>query len=183
MNLHGGYMLDLAWLLKSWCFHFSIVPACLLEPELGEHHFLRTASNIRIHYVAKGDTGKPLMLCMHRFPEVMYTCFYCLVRYCYCHFSRWAVYKSGTGTRGRGHRDACVGTWDLGTRDEGLEDIKYGTWGRVGRGRGIWIIIANVGGKCDISFFVKMCYLWSTLDSIFQNHIGHLMMFTQNISL
>ena len=38
-----------------------------------------------------------------------------------------AVYKSGTGTRVRGHRDACVGTWDLGTRDEGLEDIKYGT--------------------------------------------------------
>ena len=47
----------------------------------------------------------------------------------------WAVYKSGTGTRGRGHRDACVGTGDLGTRDEGLEDIKYGTRGRVGRGR------------------------------------------------
>ena len=41
-----------------------------------------------------------------------------------------AVYKSGTGTRGRGHRDACVGTWDLGTRDEGLKDIKYGTRGR-----------------------------------------------------
>ena len=48
----------------------------------------------------------------------------------------WAVYKSETGTRGRGHRDACVGTGDLGTRDEGLEDIKYGTRGRVGRGRG-----------------------------------------------
>ena len=47
-----------------------------------------------------------------------------------------AVYKSGTRTRGRGHRDACVGTWDLGTRDEGLENIKYGTQGRVGRGRG-----------------------------------------------
>ena len=47
-----------------------------------------------------------------------------------------AVYKSGTGTRGQGHRDACVGTWDVGTRDEGLEDIKYGTRGRVGRGRG-----------------------------------------------
>ena len=45
-------------------------------------------------------------------------------------YSLWAVYKSGTGTRGRGHRDACVGTWDLGTRDEGLEDIKYGTRGR-----------------------------------------------------
>ena len=46
------------------------------------------------------------------------------------------MYKSGTETRGRGHRDACVGTWDLGTRDEVFEDIKYGTRGRVGRGRG-----------------------------------------------
>ena len=97
-----------------------------------------------------------------------------------------AVYKSGTGTRGRGHRDACVGTWDLGTRDEGLGDVKYGTRRRQKLGRrepGMLMIIAKVGGKCDISFFVKMCYLWSTLDSIFQNHIGHLMMFTQNISL
>ena len=50
-------------------------------------------------------------------------------------WSRWAVYKSGTGTRGRGHRDACVGTWDLGTRDGGLEDIKYGTRGRQKQGR------------------------------------------------
>ena len=41
---------------------------------------------------------------------------------------------------------------------------------------------SKVGGKYDISFFVKICYLWSTLDSIFQNHIGHLMI-TQNISL
>ena len=51
-------------------------------------------------------------------------------------FFRLAVYKSGTGTRGRGHRDACVRTWDLATRDEGLKDLKYGTRGRVGRGRG-----------------------------------------------
>ena len=51
-------------------------------------------------------------------------------------FFRLAVYKRGTGTRGRVHRDACVGTWDLGTRDEGLKDIKYGARGRVGRGRG-----------------------------------------------
>ena len=40
------------------------------------------------------------------------------------------------GTRGQGHRDACVGTWDLGTRDEGLKDINYGTWGCVRRGCG-----------------------------------------------
>ena len=80
--------------------------------------------------------------------------------------------------------------------DLGLGDARRGTWGRQvwdagTRGRqklgrrepGMLMIIAKVGGKCDISFFVKMCYLWSTLDSIFQNHIGHLMMFTQNISL
>ena len=42
------------------------------------------------------------------------------------------MYKSGTGTRGRGREDACVGTWDLGTQEEGLEDIKNetGTRGR-----------------------------------------------------
>ena len=45
--------------------------------------------------------------------------------------SSWLCIKVG-----RGHRDACVGTWDLGTQDEGLEDIKYGTRGRVGQGRG-----------------------------------------------
>ena len=50
-------------------------------------------------------------------------------------FPMKAVYKSGTGTRGRGHRDACVGTSDFGTRDKGLEDIKYGTRGRQIQGR------------------------------------------------
>ena len=87
---------------------------------------------------------------------------------------------------GRGHWDAYVGTWDLGTRGEGRGDIKYGTRGRVGRGRGdvkYRDTGGKVWGKCNISFFVKMCYLWSTLDPIVQNHIRHLMMFAQNISL
>lgn len=48
-------------------------PSCLLDPELGEHNFLRTASNLRIHYVAKGDPSKPLMLCLHGFPEFWYS--------------------------------------------------------------------------------------------------------------
>ncbi|XP_074611297.1 epoxide hydrolase 4-like isoform X2 [Acropora palmata] len=48
-------------------------PSCLLDPELGEHDYLRTASNLKIHYVAKGDTGKPLMLCLHGFPEFWYS--------------------------------------------------------------------------------------------------------------
>lgn len=46
------------------------------------------------------------------------------------------------GTMGRGHCDACMGTWDLGlrtwnwdlglgTRGEGRGDVgTYGTWGR-----------------------------------------------------
>ena len=63
------------------------------------------------------------------------------------------MYKSGTGTRGRGHRDAYVGTWDLGTRDEGLEDIKYGTWGRVGRGRGD--VKTGVQGTRDVNDYRK----------------------------
>ena len=57
-----------------------------------------------------------------------------------------AVYKSGTGTRGRGHGDACVGTWGLGreTRDLGTSsmgrgdvwdgDVGLETQGRRGRG-------------------------------------------------
>ena len=35
-----------------------------------------------------------------------------------------AVYKSGMGTRGQGHGDACVGTWDLGTSSMGRGDVK-----------------------------------------------------------
>ena len=64
-----------------------------------------------------------------------------------------AVYESRTGTRGRGHRDACVGTWNLGTRDEGLEDIKYGTRGRVGRGRGD--VKTGVQGTRDVNDYRK----------------------------
>ena len=81
-----------------------------------------------------------------------------------------AVYKSGTGTRGRGHKDACVGTWDLGTQDGGLGDARQRTWGHQ-----VWDAgtsntgtqgtrdvndYRKVGGKCDISFFLKMCCLW-----------------------
>ena len=33
-----------------------------------------------------------------------------------------AVYKSGTGTRGRGRGDTCVGTWDLRTSSMGRGD-------------------------------------------------------------
>ena len=82
------------------------------------------------------------------------------------------MYKSGTGTLGR----VCG--------DLGLGDARGGTWGhlvwdagRMGRmGRGdVWDGDAGtsnvgdaggkVGGKRDISFFVKMCYL-TTSDTL-----------------
>ena len=34
-----------------------------------------------------------------------------------------AVYKTATGTRGRGHWDACVGTWGGETRDLGTSSM------------------------------------------------------------
>ena len=76
----------------------------------------------------------------------------------------------------------CVGTLGL----------VFGGLGRLGDGRGdVWDAGTSniryprgkVGRKCDIASFVKMCYLWSPLDSIVQIHIGHVMMFTESISL
>ena len=96
----------------------------------------------------------------------------------------WAVYQwdgdKGTGTSGRvcgdlGLGDTRRGTWGHQVWDEGT--CGTGTRGRQMQGRrgcGMRMIIAKVGGKCDISFLVKMCYLWSTLGSIVKNHIGHL---------
>ena len=50
----------------------SIVPDCLQDPSLGEHNYVTTKSGHKFHYVAKGDTGKPLMLFLHGFPEVIH---------------------------------------------------------------------------------------------------------------
>ena len=103
------------------------------------------------------------------------------------------MYKSGTGTSGPGHWDACVGTCDLVTQDEvwdagtcgtGTREVKYGDAETSNAGtRRMLMIVAKIRVICDISFFVKMCYLLSTLDSIVQNHIGHLMMFTKKYFL
>ena len=85
--------------------------------------------------------------------------------------------------------DLGLGTWgrkmrNLGTSSMGHQDMWDGDMRRKYRDAGdMGTFIAKVGGKYDISFFVKMCYLSSTLTSIVQNHIGHLMIFTQNISL
>ena len=46
--------------------------------------------------------------------------------YFFCLQVDGAMYKSGTGTRGRGHRDACVGTWGRETRDFGTSSMGRG---------------------------------------------------------
>ena len=61
------------------------------------------------------------------------------------------MYKTATGTLGR----VCGDLEREGTR---AGDVKS------------WEAGGKIGGKSVISFFEEICYLWSTLDSIVQNH-------------
>ena len=66
------------------------------------------------------------------------------------------MYNSGTGTRGRRHGDARLGTWghqvwDGGTCGAGTRDFKHRDAGDAGT----IMIIEKVGGKCDISHFPR----------------------------
>ncbi|XP_061173203.1 epoxide hydrolase 4-like [Saccostrea echinata] len=47
-------------------------PECLNDPDLGTHGFVHL-EEVRIHYVAAGTEGKPLMLLVHGFPEFWYS--------------------------------------------------------------------------------------------------------------
>ena len=68
---------------------------------------------------------------------------------------------------------AVAAVVEVGANDDDDTGSKIGLCIKVGRGQGdgdigtwmmmmmmMWMIIAKVGGKCDISFFMKMCYLW-----------------------
>ena len=84
------------------------------------------------------------------------------------------LHKTETGTIGRGHWDACEGTWDLGLGDArvGTWGYQHGTQGRMRRRRGdvkyrnagdvrTLMFIAKVQGKCEI---YRMCH-YTTGDS------------------
>jgi hypothetical protein len=53
--------------------NFNLAPACLEDKSLGVHNYVTTKSKVKFHYVANGEVGKPLMLCLHGFPEVVYS--------------------------------------------------------------------------------------------------------------
>ena len=77
---------------------------------------------------------------------------------------------------GRGPRDACVGTWGRETRDlrtwsMGRGDVKNRDAGDAGCE---WLSQKSEVNAISLSSWKCVIY-----DSIFQNHIRHLMMFTQ----
>ena len=83
----------------------------------------------------------------------------------------WGLGDAKRGTRGR------IGCREVWAGDVGLSNIGAAGISNIGHTGG------NTRGRCNISLFVKMCYLFSMLDSIVQGHIGHLMLFTQYIYL
>ncbi|GAB1604936.1 epoxide hydrolase 4-like [Argonauta hians] len=51
---------------------YKVPPPKWNDKELGTHGFL-SLKNVKVHYVSKGDEGKPLMLFLHGFPECWYS--------------------------------------------------------------------------------------------------------------
>jgi len=119
-------------------------PECLSDPYWGNHKYMTLpTSNLKMHYVEKGDEEKPLMLFLHGFPEFWYSWRYQLYR----HSDKfWCV---APDLRGYGDSDKPngVGNYALGKLVEDVRDLIQGL------GRSECILVAHDwGGMLGYAF-------------------------------
>jgi len=91
-------------------------PACLQDPELGAHKYMRV-NGIQIHYVEAGDPDKPVMLFIHGFPEFWFSW-----RHQIKHFKRnYRVVAMDTRGYNQSEKPAGIEEYTL---DKLVEDVK-----------------------------------------------------------
>ena len=69
-------------------------PSILHDKKWGEHKYIKFKNGIKLHYVEKGDPGRPLIVFLHGFPE-----FWFLWRHQIEHFSKnyWCIAPDNRG--------------------------------------------------------------------------------------
>jgi len=91
-------------------------PACLLDPELGDHKYMRV-NGVKLHYVEAGDPDKPLMLFIHGFPEFWFSW-----RHQIRHFKKnYRVVAMDTRGYNQSEKPAGIAEYTL---DKLVEDVK-----------------------------------------------------------
>lgn len=91
-------------------------PEVLDDPSLGTHHIARLKA-IKLHYVAKGNEDKPVLLCLHGFPEFWYSWRYQLKEFS----DKYRVVA--LDMRGYSESDKPVGVTEY-TMDKLVADVK-----------------------------------------------------------
>ncbi|KAF4523635.1 hypothetical protein B566_EDAN010144 [Ephemera danica] len=156
-----GLALFYGWLtilriLFEWCRRPSVKfwerktrdepPACLNDSALGQHSYVHLR-DVKLHYVENGDRSKPLMLCVHGFPEFWYSW-----RHQLKEFSKdyWVV---AIDMRGYGDSDKPTGLEPYGI-DLLVDDLRELI---VALGREQCVLVAHDWGGIIAWHFVEKC--------------------------